>query len=130
MKLKFALIASCLTYQMVACDVPIDLDLDQSPPIVSIEALLTDRPGKQYVRITMSTNFYNQQDAERVTNATVVLRSDVGETTAFSHYAGTSKDSAGYYFPPIGYAGQIDRTYTLTVAAAGKTFEATDKLVR
>ena len=71
MKLKFALIASCLTYLLVACDVPIDLDLDQTPPIVSIEALLTDRPGKQFVRVTMSTDFYNQQDAERVTNASV-----------------------------------------------------------
>jgi len=130
MKLKSAIILSCLTYLMTGCDVPIELDLDQTPPIVSIEALLTDRPGKQFVRVTMSTDFYNQNDADRVTNATVVLHDDLGSTTVFSPYPGANKDSAGYYFPPSGYAGQIGRTYTLTIAAAGKTFEATDKLVR
>lgn len=115
---------------LVGCDVPIELDLNQTPAQISIEALLTNRPGKQFVRITLSTDFYDQGNADRVTNASVILRDNLGESIVFSHYGGPDTDSAGYYLPPAGFAGVLDRTYTIVVAAAGKTYEATDKLTR
>lgn len=110
------------------CDVPIDLDLDQTPPEVTIEALLTNRPGEPFVRVTLSVDFYYEGHATRLNDAIVTLRNDLGQSVAFSHYAGGSADSVGYYLPPEGFAGQVGRIYTLTVFAQGKTFEATDSL--
>lgn len=123
-------ISLCLVLFMTACDVPIDLDLEQTPPQVSIEALLTDRPGKQFVRLTLSTGFYDQSRAESITGAVVTLKDDLGTVVSFIHYQGTDSDSAGFYLPPAGFAGQTGRTYTVTIQAQGRVFEATDKLMR
>jgi len=110
------------------CDVPIDLDLQQTPPQVAIEALLTNRQGEPFVRVTQTVDFYYEGHATRINDAVVTLRNDLGQSVVFSHYGGASADSAGYYLPPTGFAGQVGRIYTLTVFAGGKTFEATDSL--
>jgi hypothetical protein len=113
---------------LVGCDVPIELDLQQTPPQVTIEALLTDKPDQPFVRVTLSTDFYSEDAADGVPDAVVTLKNDVGQSVAFLHYPGTNTDSVGYYLPPAGFAGHIGRIYTLSVVAAGKTFEATDSL--
>jgi hypothetical protein len=130
MKRIAKLLFSCLALLTAGCDVPIDLDLDQTQPVVSIEALLTDRPGKQYVRLTLSTDFYSQSRPQSISNAIVTLKDDHGESVSFIHYQGTDTDSAGMYFPPAGYAGKVGRTYTITIQAQGSVYEATDKLLR
>jgi hypothetical protein len=113
---------------LAGCDVPIDLDLEQTRPQVVIEGLVTNRPGEPFVRVTLSTDFYYEGHATRIDDATVTLRNDLGQSVAFSHYAGSNLDSAGYYLPPAGFAGQVGRVYTVIVSAEGKVFEATDSL--
>jgi hypothetical protein len=113
---------------LAGCDVPIDLDIEQTPPQVVIEALLTDRPGEPFVRVTQSVDFYYQGPATRINDAVVTLRNELGQSVEFGHYEGDNIDSMGYYLPPVGFAGQVGRIYTVTVSAAGKTFEATDSL--
>lgn len=113
---------------LAGCDVPIDLDLQQTPPQVTIEALLTDKPDQPFVRVTLSTDFYSETAADGVPDALVTLKDDLGQSLPFAHYNGSNSDSVGYYLPPAGFAGQIGRIYTLSVVAKGKTFEATDSL--
>jgi hypothetical protein len=126
--MKHLLIILLFLATLVSCDVPIELDLQQTPPQVTIEALLTDKPDQPFVRVTLSTDFYSEDGADGVPDAVVTLKNDAGESVAFHHYNGANTDSVGYYLPPDGFAGQIGRIYTLSVAAAGKTFEATDSL--
>jgi hypothetical protein len=113
---------------LAGCDVPIDLDIEQTPPQIAIEALVTNRPGQPFVRVTLSADFYYEGAASHVSDAIVTLRNDLGQSVAFSHYAGNNTDSTGYYLPPQGFAGQVGRIYTLSVLARGKTYEATDSL--
>lgn len=122
--------SSCLALFLAGCDIPIDLDIQQTPPQMTIEALVTDRPGKQFVRLTLSTGFYDESGAVGITDAVVTLRDDLGSNVSFIHYTGTDTDSVGLYLPPAGYAGQIGRTYTLTIQTQSRVFEATDKLTR
>jgi hypothetical protein len=117
-----------LLVTLAGCDVPIELDLQQTPPQVTIEALLTDKPDQPFVRVTLSADFYSEDGAAGVQDAVVTLKDDIGQSVAFYHYEGSNTDSLGYYLPPEGFAGQIGRIYTLTVIAEGKTFEATDSL--
>src|SRR5690349_363226 len=126
--MRYLIIVLFVVATLMSCDVPIDLDLQQTPPQVAIEALLTNRPGQPFVRVTLSTDFYNEGHATRIPDATVSLRNEAGDVVNFTHYAGNNEDSIGYYLPPVGFAGQIGRIYTLTVNAEGTVYEATDSL--
>jgi hypothetical protein len=110
------------------CDVPIELDIHQTPPRVTIEGLVTDTPGQPFVRVTLSVDFYYEGHSTRVSDANVILKNDLGENVTFNHYSGNNNDSTGYYLPPAGFAGQVGRIYTVSVTTQGKTFEATDSL--
>lgn len=113
-----------------SCEETVVLDLDQVPEQVVIEALLTDVPGKQFVRVTKSASFYQSGQTNRVSAGVVSLQDDLGEKTSFFHHAGAKGDSVGYYLPSAGFAGKIDRTYTLTVQVDGRSYQASDKLAR
>jgi len=113
-----------------SCEVPYDLDIEQTPPKVVIEGLLTDHPDYQHIKITRSANFYSTGRTPRVTDAIVTVSDDAGNTIDFFHNPGNHPDSAGFYFPASSFAGVIGRTYSLKVDVAGAVFEATEKLVK
>jgi hypothetical protein len=126
MKRSIALLFFALT--IWGCDVPIELDIHQTPPRVTIEGLLTDRAGQPFVRVTQSVDFYYEGHATQISDASVLLRNELGESVTFNHYTGSNEDSIGYYLPPTGFVGQVGRVYTLSVTTQGKTYEATDSL--
>lgn len=115
---------------VAGCEETVQLDLDQVPQRVVIEGQLTDVPGRQFVRVTRTAGFYDTGSTDRVTDAQVIIRDDTGEEIAFAHNPRGTSDSAGYYVPPAGYTGVVGRTYTMNVSFAGKTYEASDKLLR
>jgi len=112
------------------CDEPIKLDLKQTPPRLVIEGQMTDVKGLQFVRLTRSQDFYLSGETQRISNATVSVTDDTGESMQFVHNPNGNEDSVGYYLPSKGYAGAIGRTYTLNVQVDGSTYTASDKLVR
>lgn len=112
-----------------SCNEPFELDLDQAPARVVIEGLVTDHQKYQSVRITSSTDFYSSGQAPRITDATVTVKDDVGNTYNFVHNPNNHPDSAGIYVPQTPFDGVIGRTYFLTVTANGNVYEASDKLV-
>ena len=75
-----------IVFLFAGCDVPIDLDLQQTPPQIAIEALVTNRPGQPFVRLTLSADFYYEGSADRITDAVVTLRNDLGQSVAVTHY--------------------------------------------
>jgi hypothetical protein len=111
-----------------SCDVPYELDLGQTPDQYVIEALVTDNPKFQSVKISKSANFYSTGNTPRVTDAVVTVSDDAGNTINFIHNPNSHADSAGIYIPESSFAGVIGRTYNLKVQIQGTTFEATDKL--
>lgn len=106
-----------------SCDVPVELDLKQTEPKVVIEGHVTNVPGYQYVKLSMSTGFYELKNPA-ITNADVVVSDDHGNTIVFVHNPRNHVDSAGVYLPAQPFVGTVGRQYTLRVEAGGKLYEA------
>jgi hypothetical protein len=124
-----------LTYIFIAivfisCEEPFKLDIEQTPPKLVIEGLVTDVPNRQSVKLSMSGGFYTSGKTERVTNATVTVTDDLGNLVSFVHNPRAHADSAGIYIPAEPFTGEIGRTYFLKVEANGGTYEAHDQLVK
>ncbi len=125
--LRFSILVSAIVL-FASCEKTVLLDLDQTEPQVIIEGVVTDTPGHNYVKVTRSTGFYNQGPTPRITDATVTVTDDEGNSIPFEHYAGEDPDSAGFYLADPAFAGVTGKTYTLTVTADGETFTAVDEL--
>ncbi len=121
------LITLAVPFLLWSCDVPIQLDLNQSESKVVIEGLVTDQPGRQYVKISRSVDFYDSGQV-RVTNAIVTVTDDLNQVFLFVHNPENKDERTGYYVPVVDFVGQIGRTYTLTVNIDEETYNASDKL--
>ncbi len=115
---------------LTSCEKTVMLDVTQNEPHIIIEGLVTDNPGYQYVKVSRTSGFYASGKAPRVTDATVSVSDDAGNTYVFHHNPGGNADSAGYYLPEVPFEGVIGRTYQLDVSVEGQAYEAHDRLAR
>lgn len=111
-----------------SCEKTVMLDLDQMPPKVVIQGVVTNQPNYQYVKVTMSAGFYDNGPTPRITDATVVVEDGDGVQYNFVHNPNNHPDSAGYYLPAVPFVGVIGKTYTLTVTVDGDDYQATDEM--
>ncbi|MEX2234191.1 MAG: DUF4249 family protein, partial [Cyclobacteriaceae bacterium] len=109
-----------------SCEEATELDLTQAPPRIVIEALLTNKPESQSVKVSRSTDFYGSGQTPRVDNATVTISDDTGLEFTFIHNPRNHPDSMGIYIPEKDFSGEIGKTYTLHVNVDGGLYEATD----
>jgi hypothetical protein len=112
----------------ISCEEPFTLDLEQAPPMVVIEGLVTDVEKYQSVKVTGSSDFYGSGRSPRITDAVVTVSDDAGNTFSFIHNPNSHGDSVGIYVPQTPFAGVVGRTYSLRVEANGEVFEASDLL--
>jgi hypothetical protein len=124
-----SLILLALAVIFTGCEETIKLDINQAPPRVVIEGLLTNKPGYQAVKVSRTTDFYGSGNSPRVTDAVVTVTDDIGNEYDFVHNPNNDDDSVGIYIPAVPFNGDIGRTYTLHVQTGGTTYEATDKLL-
>ena len=122
--IKILLLAILLT----ACEEATELDLEQTPSKVVIEALLTNKPDYQMVKISRSTEFYGSGQSPRVTNANVKVTDDAGEEYIFIHNPRNHPDSMGIYIPETDFLGMVGKTYTLQAVVDDELYEASDQL--
>ncbi|MCD9014011.1 DUF4249 domain-containing protein [Parachryseolinea silvisoli] len=113
---------------MTACDEEYIMDDLQTESTVVIEGLVTNLPGRQFVKVSRSGDFYASGKTERITNATVQVTDNAGNTFLYAHNPNGHADSVGYYKPTVPFVGQVGRTYNLTVQADGETFIASDEM--
>lgn len=128
--MKNILIIIITLFVFTSCEKTVELDLENSTPKIVIEGLVTDREGHQYVKVSRSAGFYSTGKTPRVSDATVMIADDQGNTFSFVHNPNSHADSTGYYLPETPFTGAIGRTYTLTVVADGQTYEASDTMFR
>jgi hypothetical protein len=129
MKKFHSILASLLLITLFSCEETITLDLDQTKPAIVIEGLVTNRPGKQYIKISRTAEFYKEGATEKITTATVMVADDKGKAILFLHNPANESGQDGYYFPSETFIGEIGRTYTLSVTVDGKSYEAQDELL-
>ena len=123
MKIQSLFLFSFLAILSLSCEETIRLDLDQTEPLVVIEGLVTNKPGYNYVKITKTSQFYDQGSAPAVTGAIVDVRDIEGSIVRFEERL------PGFYFPPENFAGKIGDTYTLDITADGKTYQASETIL-
>jgi len=111
----------CSAMIFTSCQKVIDVDLNDSNPQFVIEANLVDDGTPCVVDITKTVNFDESNSFPGVTNATVTLNDDVGNSETLQ------MTSSGHYTSST-ITGVQGRTYTLNVNVDGKTFNAVSSL--
>jgi hypothetical protein len=127
--MKKNIMLTIIALVLFSCDEAIQLDLQQVPPRIVIEGLVTNKTGYQFVKISMTVDFYASGKTPRVTDAAVRIADDLGNEYLFTHNPRNHADSMGIYLPEDPFTGAIGRTYTLRVQAGEEFYEATDKMV-
>src|SRR5690606_30809901 len=127
--IKYSYIVTVLFF-ITGCEKTIELDLNKTEARVVIEGMVTNYAGYQYVKVSRTAGFYTDGATPRITDATVQLEADLGNTFPYIHNPGAHADSIGYYLPETPFIGEVGRTYTVTVVADGETYTASDKINR
>jgi predicted transcriptional regulator YdeE len=127
-KLHFTLLLLTLL-SLFSCEETIQLGINQSSSTLVIEGLITNKPGKQYIKISRTAGFYGGGATEKITTAIVKVTDDMGKEILFHHNPLGDTEKNGYYFDTENFVGEIGREYSLYVIAEGKTYEAHDKLM-
>ena len=107
-----------------ACEHPYTIDEQQVPPKLVVDALLTNQQKVHEVKLTQSSGFYTTGSTPRVSGATVTVADDVGNSFVYVE----DPQRPGVYESPE-FSGVVGRTYSLTIAAAGITYNAEDTMM-
>src|SRR5687768_4398674 len=78
-----------------SCDEPVKLDLDQTPPKVVIDGVITNHPGYQSIKVSHTADFYANGKTPKITNALVTVSDNAGNVYTFVHNPRNHADSAG-----------------------------------
>lgn len=112
-----------------SCDSAFDINVEQAPTKVVIEGLITDEAKQHYVRVSTTKEYGTAGASPIVSNATVEVVDNQGNTFTFSHNDTGNGDLDGFYFSPV-FAGEIGSIYTMTVQLDGNTYSGSDELLR
>ncbi|MEO1449183.1 MAG: DUF4249 domain-containing protein [Bacteroidota bacterium] len=104
----------CLSPLLWSCEEVIELDLNETQDILTIEGLV--EPGQASVKLTRSVGFYEENTFESETGATVRISDSEGNTFDL-----LDADGDGVY-EPESWEGTPGLTYNLTVETGGETY--------
>lgn len=108
---------------LASCEKEINLDLNESDPQIVIEGWVSDQPGPYEIKITQSTNYFDNEAIPGVSGASVIIRDDMGTADTLSEI------QPGLYRTST-LQGQIGHNYSLTVVIGDQTYEASSYLPR
>lgn len=126
LSILFALLGTVVLLD--SCTTVIDAKLDTGPTQLSVDAVLTDQPGAQTIRLTQTAAYFNNSTPPAATSATVTVTDNAGKIYTF-----LDPDNDGYYvWQPTGNdtLGHIGRTYQLSIGFQGETYRAVSKMNR
>jgi hypothetical protein len=105
---RFACVAALVI--LSGCTEYISLNLGSSKPVLVVDGVLTTDSVNNYVRLSLSSGFFENNQTPRVSNALVKVTD--GDGTIFLK---ESPSVRGLYLFPRGYAGVEGQTYRLSV---------------
>lgn len=115
MSLRFSYIQCLAVISAVflasACTEPIDIELDSTYTRLAVEGYVTTDSMKHYVILSLTSDYFSNEESPRVSDAFVELTFD-GETMLL-----VENDSvAGLYETPYAFRGSIGTTYDLDIS--------------
>lgn len=117
---KITYIIIGLILVVTSCTEPYDTPLESSYERLVVQGSITDELKHHQISLSKSADYFSNQPAPRVTGAEV--RISDGETIF-----NLTEVSDGIYETEI-IAGEIGKTYTLTITTEGRMYEASCKL--
>lgn len=119
------IVLSLMILGTMACEDPIDVELDQVAPQVVVDAWIDNTPNTQTIILSESVPFFDSTSFVPITDASVVVRSSSGAVINFEH-----ETDGNYTFTPDGTIGQIGETLTLTIEHGDVSYTSETRLNR
>lgn len=111
------LIFSAFVLTLFSCQKVIDVDLNDSNPIVVIEANYRAEDSTVLVRITQTSNYFDNSASPEINSALVTIVDQAGNPT-------TIPSIGNGYYELSAYAPVFNTTYTLNVTINGENYSA------
>lgn len=112
---------SAIIFLSVSCEEVIDVDLNSSDPVLVFDGQILLNQSAE-ITISYTTDYYELEDPEYVTDATVVLTTSEGESETLTH------TEFGKYIGNT-IVGNEGVEYTLSVTIDGETYTATSQIL-
>ncbi len=111
-----------LLFFSLACEKTIPLDPGQTPELYVVEGLITNENTRQQIKVSRTQGFNDVGVSAGVSGAEVVVTDDQGLVIAFS------EAQPGVYKSKEAFAGEIGRTYTLTIEHNEQFYTASEMM--
>ncbi|UZR97231.1 DUF4249 family protein [Chondrinema litorale] len=111
---------------LIACDDEITVDTGSSTPILNIDAWVNDKSGEQYIYLTTTQDYFDDELPPVVSGAEVTITDS--EQNTFTFTEDTDSDEGAYVWVPDSTTSNLvveGRTYTLSVIVDGEEFTST-----
>ncbi len=109
MKITFLFI-SLIVVTLSSCRMPYEPDIEADQEILVVDALLANRIGASYVKLSTTMPYDATENSPGIEHATVYLTDEAYNRISFA------ETSAGYYEPvDTFFAGEVNTSYELTV---------------
>lgn len=112
-----------------ACQDVVNVDLKPGESQLAVDAWITDQPGNQSIRLTITQGYFDNNPAPPALGATVSISDNTGKNYTFNDL-----NNDGNYIwqatPADSILGKLGNQYTLTITYQGETFEATSEVRR
>lgn len=110
----------------IACEDEVQLNLDDAPPVLVIDAWINNKPVDQRIVLTRSQPYFDNGMPQGVSGAMVVVADDLGNTFTFSEQA-----PGEYVWPFEGTPlGEVGRTFSLEITTEGNVYQAASTMKR
>lgn len=117
---NIVIILAAISLALSSCKEIVEIEMQDANPILVVEAEVTTETDSSYVKLSLSTNYYQPGEIPVVKNAQVSIN---GVPFTFN-------PSLNLYKAPAGYAGKTDSVYQLEVLYNTKLYTAKSTLFK
>ncbi|RPH33301.1 MAG: DUF4249 domain-containing protein [Bacteroidales bacterium] len=123
MDMKKILIITIAAASLFGCQkVEFDPNISEyNKNLLVVEGMISDNPDFQYINLSRTSSYLGNQPIVTINNALVSVSCE-GSTYIFNH------SGNGVYTPPVGFIGEVGKTYHLSVNHEGAIYEADSRM--
>jgi len=125
MKRKTILLYLLPVLALIACEDVVDIDLDEGPPQLVVDAWLTDIDTTQSVRLSLTSSYFDNESDTSIDDASVSLKYESGETVELVY-----TDSGVYSVHQDSLEFAVGQVYTLNIEWQGNVYESVSEMLR
>lgn len=119
---SFPLFIGLLCLLLSGCRELVEIDLPNQNPQMVVEAEITDTPGPHVVKLTLTQEYFSDEELPPIENAEVRIRDNQG-------YEELLLQTKPGIYVSSNLQGIIGNTYTLTIEWNGEVYESTGTLL-